>query len=208
MSSKEPTYQWRECKRGGKIPWRRTWQPTPVFLPGESHGHRSLAGSIGSQRVGHDWSDLTSHAILPMRLLIPWELTALSYLSLYSCCLAWCLIIYLFFIQQNWSAQYVPGTSMAFWDKAVNKTWNLHAPQAYILLTVADNSNHSDKCNDDSPECIIGEHGKGIMLKIWEIWKSLQKKASQKSKEYLKNRLKLARKGGNECFKKYSKFWK
>jgi len=22
----------------GKIPWRRTWQPTPVFLPGESHG--------------------------------------------------------------------------------------------------------------------------------------------------------------------------
>ena len=28
----------------GKIPWRRAWQPTPVFLPGESHGHRSLAG--------------------------------------------------------------------------------------------------------------------------------------------------------------------
>ena len=28
----------------GKIPWRRQWQPTPVFLPGESHGQRSLAG--------------------------------------------------------------------------------------------------------------------------------------------------------------------
>ena len=28
----------------GKIPWRRKWQPTPVFLPGESHGQRSLAG--------------------------------------------------------------------------------------------------------------------------------------------------------------------
>ena len=26
----------------GKIPWRRKWQPTPVFLPGESHGQRSL----------------------------------------------------------------------------------------------------------------------------------------------------------------------
>ena len=26
----------------GKIPWRRTWQPTPVFLPGESHGQRTL----------------------------------------------------------------------------------------------------------------------------------------------------------------------
>ena len=28
----------------GKIPWRRAGQPTPVFLPGESHGQRSLAG--------------------------------------------------------------------------------------------------------------------------------------------------------------------
>ena len=38
------------CKRSGfdpwvgKIPWRRRWQPTPVFLPGESHGQRSLEG--------------------------------------------------------------------------------------------------------------------------------------------------------------------
>ena len=36
----------------------RAWQPTPVFLPGESHGQRSLAGYIGLQRVRHDWSDL------------------------------------------------------------------------------------------------------------------------------------------------------
>ena len=28
----------------GKIPWRRKWQPTPVFLPGESHGWKSLVG--------------------------------------------------------------------------------------------------------------------------------------------------------------------
>ena len=27
-----------------KIPWRRKWQPTPVFMPGKSHGQRSLAG--------------------------------------------------------------------------------------------------------------------------------------------------------------------
>ena len=38
------------CKRRrfdpwvGKIPWRRAWQPIPVFLPGESHGQRSLVG--------------------------------------------------------------------------------------------------------------------------------------------------------------------
>ena len=28
----------------GKIPWKRAWQATPVFLPGESHGLRSLVG--------------------------------------------------------------------------------------------------------------------------------------------------------------------
>ena len=43
----------KECRRHkrcrfnpwvGKIPWSREWRPTPVFLPGESHGQRSLAG--------------------------------------------------------------------------------------------------------------------------------------------------------------------
>ena len=34
----------------GKIPWRRKWQPTLVFLPGKSHGQRSLTDC----RVGHD----------------------------------------------------------------------------------------------------------------------------------------------------------
>ena len=32
--------------RSEKIPWRRAWQRTPAFLPGESHGQRSLAGYI------------------------------------------------------------------------------------------------------------------------------------------------------------------
>ena len=39
-----------------KIPWRRKQQPTPVFSPGEFLGQRSVP-SVGSQRVGHDWSD-------------------------------------------------------------------------------------------------------------------------------------------------------
>ena len=48
----------------GKIPWRRKWQPTPVFLPGESHGQRSLMGYSpwGLRRVGHDWIDLAAAA--------------------------------------------------------------------------------------------------------------------------------------------------
>ena len=40
---------------GQEDPWRRKWQPTPVFLPGKSHGRRSLEGySMGLQRVGDD----------------------------------------------------------------------------------------------------------------------------------------------------------
>ena len=53
------------AERFSKIPWRRAWQPTPAFLPGESHGQKSLAGyrqSIGSHRirhkVTHNWNDL------------------------------------------------------------------------------------------------------------------------------------------------------
>ena len=47
---KGPTHQCRRHKRHGfhpwvgKIPWRRKWQPTAVFLPEGSHGQRSLAG--------------------------------------------------------------------------------------------------------------------------------------------------------------------
>ena len=50
----------------GKIPCRRKWQPTPVFLPGESHGQRSLVGySPRGRRVGHDWATSRSLFFLP-----------------------------------------------------------------------------------------------------------------------------------------------
>ena len=49
-SGKKPACQWRRHKRHtfnlwvAKIPWKREWQPTPAFLPGESHGQRRLTG--------------------------------------------------------------------------------------------------------------------------------------------------------------------
>ena len=49
-SGKEPANQCRRRKKYRfdpwvrKIPWRRAWQPTPVFLPGESYGQKSMAG--------------------------------------------------------------------------------------------------------------------------------------------------------------------
>ena len=61
---KKPTCQCRGCERCrfdpwvGKIPWRRKWQSTPVFLPGESHGQRSL---VGYSSWGHKELDRTEH---------------------------------------------------------------------------------------------------------------------------------------------------
>ena len=44
--------------------WRRRWQPTPVFLPGESQGWGSLVGCrLWGRRVGHDWSNLAAAAL-------------------------------------------------------------------------------------------------------------------------------------------------
>ena len=57
---KEPTCQCRRWKRCGvnpwvrKIPWRRTCQPTPVFLPGKSHMDRGAW-----QAIVHKESDTT-----------------------------------------------------------------------------------------------------------------------------------------------------
>ena len=47
----------------GKIPWRRTWQPTPVFLPGESYGQRSLAGYSPQGRKESDTTERLSNNI-------------------------------------------------------------------------------------------------------------------------------------------------
>ena len=68
-SGKEPACQFRRCKKRGfnlwvgKIPWRREWQPTLVFLPRESHGQRSLV-STGLQSIGSvgDDKSVSMHA--------------------------------------------------------------------------------------------------------------------------------------------------
>ena len=69
FSGKESTCQLKRCQRCsfnpwvGKIPWRRKWQPTPVFLPGKFHAQRNLTGySPWGCRVRHDWG--TEHACM------------------------------------------------------------------------------------------------------------------------------------------------
>ena len=64
----EPAHQGRRCKRQGlnlwvgKIPWRRAWQPSLVFLPGESHGQRGLAGYSPWGCKKSDMTEATQHA--------------------------------------------------------------------------------------------------------------------------------------------------
>ena len=45
----------------GRTPWRRKWQATPVFLPGESHGHRGL---VGYSPWGRKESNIIEHSLL------------------------------------------------------------------------------------------------------------------------------------------------
>ena len=43
----------------GRFPWSRKWQPTPVFLPGESHGQRSLVGYTVQKVTESDATETT-----------------------------------------------------------------------------------------------------------------------------------------------------
>ena len=71
VRGKESAFQCRRCKRHEldpwvrKIPWRRKWQPTPVFFPGKPHRQRSLVGYSprGLQRLKHSW--VTEHTQAP-----------------------------------------------------------------------------------------------------------------------------------------------
>ena len=83
-SGKEPTCQ---CRRHrcvfdpwvGKIPWRRKWQPTPVFLLGESHGQRSLVGYSPWVTKSQTWLKRAQHTEEPQKgwkvkcLQLGWE---------------------------------------------------------------------------------------------------------------------------------------
>ena len=72
LSGEEFTWEWR--KHGlypwvGNIPWRRKWQPTPVFLPGKSHRQRSLLGYSpwGRKRDGHNLATKQQQIMFPRK---------------------------------------------------------------------------------------------------------------------------------------------
>jgi len=81
-AGKESACQCRRLKRWRfnpwvkKIPWRRKWQPTPVFSPGKFHGQRSLTGY---SPWGHRESDMTEYTCL-----VPFNRSLLAICFIYS----------------------------------------------------------------------------------------------------------------------------
>ena len=78
--------------------WRRQWQPTPVFLPGESQGWEPGGlPSMGSHRVGRAWSDLAATAaaamyyydfyfssfLIPKRVIAKFKISLIKYNNSY-----------------------------------------------------------------------------------------------------------------------------
>ena len=72
LSDKESTCQCRRCRFDswiGKIPWRRKYEPTPVFLPGKSHGQRSLVGYSPWGQKESDTTEQLKHNIVDPAIL-------------------------------------------------------------------------------------------------------------------------------------------
>ena len=75
-SGKEPSCQCRRHKRRGfdpwvgKILWRRAWQPTPVFLLGESHRQRSLVGYCPWGHKELDMTEATSFFLILFSIMV------------------------------------------------------------------------------------------------------------------------------------------
>ena len=83
-SDKESACQCRRHRLNpwvGSIPWNRKWQPTPEFLPGESHRQRSL---VGYQGVSKSWTQLRDSTQTPASLTIFLYLRQYLKLCLYS----------------------------------------------------------------------------------------------------------------------------
>ena len=95
LSGKESTCQCRRLRFNpwvGKIPWRRKWQPTLIFLPGKSHEPRSLVGysPCGCKRAGQDLAAKQQQHRLKQYLQLPsdlseWKLTSDVNLRLKPC---------------------------------------------------------------------------------------------------------------------------
>ena len=89
LSGREFTCQCRRCRRHGfdpcfeSIPWRKKWQPNPVFLPGKSQGQRSPEGYSSE---GSEESDITEHTTAHSDSIIQSPFSPTNILSSFCLC--------------------------------------------------------------------------------------------------------------------------
>ena len=99
----------------GRFHWRRKWQPTPVFLPGESHGQRSLVGYSPWSRKE---SDMTEH-------IHTWEIYIYKYMCIYIY-----VHVYIYIYIYGWGG----GCEKRRWRSAIIGTLSWRRPMVSMTM--------------------------------------------------------------------------
>ena len=99
--------------------WRRKWQPTLVFLPGESQGQGEPGGlpSMGLHRVRHDWSDLAAAASAYLNILI--FLLAILIPACSSSSLEFCMMYFAYKLNKQGDDIQPGRTPYPIWNQSV-----------------------------------------------------------------------------------------
>ena len=108
---KESACKCRRCKRWcfhpwvGKIPWRRKWQPTPVFMPGKSHGERDPTETGGLQPMeSHEsWIRLSTTTMKSTLCSHLWMLLKIRYYTFKFSTKCYKLFVWFYLIQFNFA---------------------------------------------------------------------------------------------------------
>jgi len=124
--------------------WRRKWQPTPVFLPGESQGPGSLVPSLESHRVGHDWIDsaaaiiteLCAHSVSHVQLFATlWSVVGQAPLSMG------------FSRQEYWSGFPGPPPGDLPWPRY--QTWFSRTASGFFTIWATREAHNWGRCHEN-----------------------------------------------------------
>ena len=130
----------RQCRRPrfdpwvGKIPWRRAWQPTPVFLPGESHGQRSL---VGYSPWGYKESVTSKHSTVQCVYVYP----QFPILSLFTLVKAMVFPVVMYECE-NWTIekaerQRIDALELWCWRRLLRAPWTARRSNQSILKEIS-----------------------------------------------------------------------
>ena len=143
----------------GKIPWRRAWQPTPVLLPGESHGQRSLVG----------------YSLWGCRELDTNERQTLTHIHNYLLCSNKCLInIFLIIFKVKFNSKAIICKSVySFLSFCVASTWRHLFYYQFLPVSVVnmEDINLNKNRNQKSRKIPMNNYNKAY-VKVWRIRKS------------------------------------